>query len=59
MMCDRGLLTVEKLRESLDAAFPFSLRATEEEDPDDPDWSRAYATFRRVVQYLQGKIRAI
>jgi hypothetical protein len=59
LMCDRGLLAAGKLLESLKAAFPFSSQPTDEDDPDEAEWCRAYATFRRVADYLEGKTRSL
>ncbi len=61
ILCDRGLLNVIKLRESLEAAFPFRSPKPEdaEDDPDTPDWSRAVANLKRVESYLNGSISSI
>ena len=60
-LCDRGLLDPAKLRESLENAFPWRSPKAEdaENDPDNPDWSKAHANFRRVEDYLNGKITSI
>jgi hypothetical protein len=60
-LCDRGLLTVEKLYARLNAAFPFRSQKVEdtEEDPDTPGWGKALANFKRVKAYLKGEITSI
>jgi len=60
-MCDRGLLTAGRLRESLEEAFPWRSpkEGDEEDDPDNPDWGKAYASFKRVEDYLNGRISSI
>jgi hypothetical protein len=60
-LCDRGLLNAAKLRESLDAAFPWRSPKPEDADVDvdNPDWTKAHASFKRVEDYLNGKIRSI
>ncbi|MBL8796108.1 MAG: hypothetical protein JNM56_19560 [Planctomycetia bacterium] len=60
-LCDKGLLEVGKLRESLDAAFPW--RSPKEgdgdNDPDTPDWGTALTNFKRVEKYLNGELRSL
>jgi hypothetical protein len=60
-LCDRGLLDVGKLRESLDAAFPFRSPKPEDatDDRDTPDWGIAFANFKRVEDYLGGRIGSL
>lgn len=60
-LCDRGLLTAQKLRASLEEAFPWrSPKAgDEEDDPDTPDWGKALRNFKRVEAYLRGEIASI
>jgi hypothetical protein len=45
------------LRASLEAAFPLRSPKAEdaEYDPDEPDWGKALANFKRVEDYLNGK----
>jgi hypothetical protein len=61
ILCDRGLLNAAKLRESLQAAFPFRSPKVEdaEDDPDCPDWGKALASLKRVEDYLKGSIASI
>lgn len=61
MLCDRGLLTEPKLHESRQAAFPFRSPKMEdaEDDPDNPDWGRAFANWKRVKNYLEGLSKSI
>jgi hypothetical protein len=61
ILCDRGLLHPAKLRESLQAAYPFKSPKAEdaEDDPDTPDWGKAFANLKRVESYLKGSITSI
>jgi hypothetical protein len=61
MLCDQGLLDPAKLRDSLEAAFPFRSPKIEdaEDDPDTPDWGKALANLKRVEAYLAGSISSI
>ncbi len=53
-LCDMGRLRADKLRESLESAFCWSM------DKDgDPNRERAFANLERVVLYLQGKTRTL
>lgn len=60
-LCDRGLIDAGKLRAALESAFPFrSPKAgDEEDDPDNPDWTKAVASYKRVVSYVNGEITSI
>lgn len=61
MMCDRGLLTAAQLRAALEDAFPWRSpkEGDKDEDPDNPDWSKACRSFKRVEAYLKGEISSI
>jgi Nucleotidyltransferase of unknown function (DUF6036) len=61
ILCDRGLLNAEELRQALSKAFPFRSPKPEdaEDDPDNPDWGKALASMRRVEAYLTGSVASI
>jgi len=48
-LCDRGLLNAQKLREALHLAFPFRSPkpGDEDDDPDNPDWTKVSKHFKR------------
>jgi hypothetical protein len=50
-----------KLRASLEEAFPWRSPKEEdaEDDPDTPNWGKALTNFKRVEDYLNGKIMSI
>jgi hypothetical protein len=60
-LCDQGLLDAARLRQSLEAAFPYRSPKAEDadDDPDNPDWGKACASWKRVKDYLNGKITSI
>lgn len=60
-LCDRGLLNAARLRDSLEAAFSCRSPKLEdaEDDPDTPDWGKALANFKRVEEYLNGKVASV
>jgi hypothetical protein len=60
-LCDRGLIHAGALRASLENAFTLRSPKVDEgeDDPDEPDCSRAFAHLRRVEAYLDGRIGSL
>jgi Nucleotidyltransferase of unknown function (DUF6036) len=60
-LCEKDLLNAGKLRESLEAAFPWKSpkEADADDDPDTPDWGKALENCKRVEAFLNGQIRSI
>lgn len=61
LLCDRELLDAATLRARLEAAFPFRSPKSDdaEGDVDNPAWTKALASFRRVEAYLNGDSRSL
>jgi hypothetical protein len=57
MMCDRGMLDAANLRNSLEAAYPFSVPG--KDDDDDPGRVKAFRHLTIVMEYLAGNRRTI
>lgn len=53
-LCDTGRLRADRLRESLESAFCWSM-----EKDGNPDRDRAFDNLQRVVLYLRGKSRTL
>lgn len=52
IICDKGRIAPETLRQRLDSAFPFR-------EKDDDDYKSTVANLERVVAYLNGESRGI
>jgi hypothetical protein len=61
LLCDRGLLNVATLHTRLQAAFPFRSPKPDdaEGDADNPDWTKALNSLKRVEAYLKGAIHSL
>jgi Nucleotidyltransferase of unknown function (DUF6036) len=52
ILCDSGELDSDRLTQALDSAFAWA-------EKDDPDRDRAVANLKRVIEYLEGRIRTL
>jgi Nucleotidyltransferase of unknown function (DUF6036) len=58
MLCDQRLINADKLRDRLNAAYPFYVPGKDDDDhPDNP--VRAFANLKRVEQYLSGDSQSL